>query len=115
MNDQFNRPELPSIGILSLMQDEDRALLSNYGEFIPGHPGGRRSFFGPDKVKGTGVRLDPREGFGKLHFEKQQLPDSNFFGAKFTQLTDERPARMGPAQARRSRARLYWSCLLLFS
>ena len=39
MNDQFNRPELPSIGILSLMQDEDRALLSNYGEFIPGHPG----------------------------------------------------------------------------
>jgi hypothetical protein len=76
---------------------------------------GRRSFFGPDKVKGTGVRLDPREGFGKLHFEKQQLPDSNFFGAKFTQLTDERPARMGPAQARRSRARLYWSCLLLFS
>ena len=39
MNDEFNRPELPSIGILSLMQDEDRALLSNYGEFIPGHPG----------------------------------------------------------------------------
>ena len=31
---------------------------------------GRRSFFGPDKVKGTGVRLDPREGFGKLHFEQ---------------------------------------------
>ena len=60
---------------------------------------GRRLFFGPDKVKGMGVWLDPQEGCGKLNFEMRQLLDSVFFGAKFTQVTDERPARMGPAQS----------------
>jgi hypothetical protein len=29
---------------------------------------GCRSFFSSDKVKETGVLLDSREGFGKLHF-----------------------------------------------
>lgn len=39
MSDQFARPELPALGILASMPAEDRALLSNYGEFIPAHPG----------------------------------------------------------------------------
>jgi CRP-like cAMP-binding protein len=34
----FDRPELPPLGIVAAMADEDRALLSNYGEFLPVHP-----------------------------------------------------------------------------
>jgi CRP/FNR family transcriptional regulator, cyclic AMP receptor protein len=34
----FDRPELPPLGIVAGMADEDRALLSNYGEFLPAHP-----------------------------------------------------------------------------
>jgi hypothetical protein len=57
--------------------------------------------------------LDSREGFGELDFGSQQLLDSALFGVKSTQLTDERPARMSLARARRSWARLCWFCLLL--
>ena len=35
MSTHFNRPELPALGIVSGMEDEDRRLLSNYGEFLP--------------------------------------------------------------------------------
>lgn len=31
--------ELPSSGWLQKLKDDDRQLLSSYGEFIPGHPG----------------------------------------------------------------------------
>jgi len=34
MND-FTKPELPAIGILEKLEEEDRQLLSNYGEFLP--------------------------------------------------------------------------------
>lgn len=32
---EFNRPELPQLGIVSGMEEDDRRLLSNYGEFLP--------------------------------------------------------------------------------
>lgn len=35
MSTEFNRPELPALGIVSRLEEEDRALLSNYGEFLP--------------------------------------------------------------------------------
>lgn len=35
---KFNRPEIPRLGILNGMADEDRALLGDYGEFLPAHP-----------------------------------------------------------------------------
>lgn len=38
MDSPLNRPELPAISFLEGMADEDRALLSNYGEFLPVHP-----------------------------------------------------------------------------
>jgi len=38
MSPSFNKPELPPIGIVAGMSDEDRALLGNYGEFLPVHP-----------------------------------------------------------------------------
>jgi CRP/FNR family cyclic AMP-dependent transcriptional regulator len=31
----FDRPEIPSVGIAALLEDEDRRLLSDYGEFRP--------------------------------------------------------------------------------
>jgi CRP/FNR family cyclic AMP-dependent transcriptional regulator len=31
----FSTPELPAIGILASLEDEDRKLLGNYGEFLP--------------------------------------------------------------------------------
>ena len=31
----FDRPELPALGIVAGMEDDDRRLLSNYGEFLP--------------------------------------------------------------------------------
>jgi CRP-like cAMP-binding protein len=34
----LNRPELPPLGIVAGLADEDRALLTNYGEFLPAHP-----------------------------------------------------------------------------
>ncbi len=34
----WTRPELPRLGILDRMENEDRALLGNYGEFLPAHP-----------------------------------------------------------------------------
>lgn len=39
MSSEFSRPELPALGIVSGLADEDRALLSNYGEFLPLQPG----------------------------------------------------------------------------
>ncbi len=38
MDSPLTRPELPAISFLEGMADEDRALLSNYGEFLPVHP-----------------------------------------------------------------------------
>jgi len=31
----FDRPELPALGIVANLEEEDRRLLSNYGEFLP--------------------------------------------------------------------------------
>jgi CRP/FNR family cyclic AMP-dependent transcriptional regulator len=31
----FDRPELPALGIVADLEEEDRRLLSNYGEFLP--------------------------------------------------------------------------------
>jgi CRP-like cAMP-binding protein len=38
MSDAFNHPEIPRLGIVAGMEDEDRELLGNYGEFLPAHP-----------------------------------------------------------------------------
>lgn len=35
MSTNFDRPELPAMGIVSAMEEEDRRLLSDYGEFLP--------------------------------------------------------------------------------
>lgn len=35
MSSILNRPEIPSLGIVANLADEDRALLGNYGEFFP--------------------------------------------------------------------------------
>lgn len=34
----FDRPEIPAVGIATLLEDEDRRLLSDYGEFLPVQP-----------------------------------------------------------------------------
>lgn len=39
MNDELTRPELPPLGIIKEMDEDDRRLLSNYGEFLPAHAG----------------------------------------------------------------------------
>ncbi|MFD0892034.1 cyclic nucleotide-binding domain-containing protein [Luteolibacter ambystomatis] len=39
MSTDFSRPELPAQGIVAALADEDRSLLSNYGEFLPVQPG----------------------------------------------------------------------------
>lgn len=38
MTKDFNTLELPSIGFVADMEEDDRRLLSSYGEFIPAHP-----------------------------------------------------------------------------
>lgn len=38
MSDELTRPELPSIGFAANLPDEDRRILSAFGDFIPGHP-----------------------------------------------------------------------------
>lgn len=38
MNSTFNRPELPAISFLEGLAEDDRRLLSNYGEFLPVQP-----------------------------------------------------------------------------
>ncbi|MBG7608815.1 MAG: hypothetical protein IZT59_12420 [Verrucomicrobia bacterium] len=35
MSNELTRPELPAVGIVAGMEAEDRALLSDYGEFLP--------------------------------------------------------------------------------
>ena len=35
MSTEFDRPELPSLGIVSALEEDYRRLLSNYGEFLP--------------------------------------------------------------------------------
>jgi CRP-like cAMP-binding protein len=35
----FDSPEIPALGIVASLEDEDRRLLSNYGEFLPVQPG----------------------------------------------------------------------------
>ncbi|MFT5189623.1 MAG: CRP/FNR family cyclic AMP-dependent transcriptional regulator [Verrucomicrobiales bacterium] len=39
MSTDLNQPELPSIGFAAEISDEDRNLLSGYGEFLPVHEG----------------------------------------------------------------------------
>lgn len=38
MDSAFNSPELPAISFLEGLTDDDRRLLSNYGEFLPVQP-----------------------------------------------------------------------------
>ncbi len=35
MSTDFDRPEIPAQGIVATLEDDDRRLLSNYGEFLP--------------------------------------------------------------------------------
>jgi CRP-like cAMP-binding protein len=35
----FDRPELPALGIVAGLESDDRRLLSDYGEFLPVHEG----------------------------------------------------------------------------
>lgn len=39
MPNSFDRPEIPALGIVASLEDEDRRLLSNYGDFLPVQPG----------------------------------------------------------------------------
>jgi CRP/FNR family cyclic AMP-dependent transcriptional regulator len=39
MSEKLIRPELPAVGIVANMEAEDRALLGNYGEFLPAQAG----------------------------------------------------------------------------
>lgn len=38
MSDTFDKPEIPATGIMAGLEDDDRQLLSDYGEFLPVHP-----------------------------------------------------------------------------
>jgi len=38
MTASFDRPEIPALGIMANLDDEDRRLLGDYGEFLPVHP-----------------------------------------------------------------------------
>lgn len=38
MSDSFTRPEIPATGIMAGLQEDDRQLLGDYGEFLPVHP-----------------------------------------------------------------------------
>jgi CRP-like cAMP-binding protein len=38
MSETFDRPEIPAAGIMSGLDEEDRRLLGDYGEFLPVHP-----------------------------------------------------------------------------
>ena len=38
MSASFDRPEIPAIGIMAQLDDDDRQLLGDYGEFLPVHP-----------------------------------------------------------------------------
>ena len=39
MTTDFDRPEIPAHGIVATLEDSDRRLLSDYGEFLPVQPG----------------------------------------------------------------------------
>jgi CRP-like cAMP-binding protein len=39
MSEKLMRPELPAVGIVADLESEDRALLGDYGEFLPAQPG----------------------------------------------------------------------------
>lgn len=39
MSEKLTRPELPAVGIVAELEQEDRALLGDYGEFLPAQPG----------------------------------------------------------------------------
>lgn len=39
MSEGLTRPELPPVGIVTELEAEDRALLGNYGEFLPAQAG----------------------------------------------------------------------------
>ena len=39
MSDSLSTPELPAIGFASEISDEDRQIISSFGDFLPVHPG----------------------------------------------------------------------------
>jgi len=49
MSNEFIKPELPSVGIVAEMESEDRALLGNYGEFLPAQAGQKIITAGEDQ------------------------------------------------------------------
>ena len=38
MSETFDRPEIPAAGIMAGLDEDDRRLLGDYGEFLPVHP-----------------------------------------------------------------------------
>ncbi len=38
MSETFSKPTLPTFSWIGHLKDDDRELLSSYGEFFPGHP-----------------------------------------------------------------------------
>ena len=49
MSNKLTRPELPAVGIVAGMEAEDRALLSNYGEFLPVQAGQKIIEYGQEQ------------------------------------------------------------------
>ena len=38
MSNELTNPELPAIGFAAQLEDDDRRILSAFGDFLPGHP-----------------------------------------------------------------------------
>ena len=102
---EFLTPEIPALGIMATIADEDRRLLSNYGEFLPAQSGeeviregdpqdslyfvisgllqvsslkdGKRTFL---------ARIGPGETFGEVNVFNPGVASANVTAKEFTQI-----------------------------
>jgi len=105
MSSDFSRPELPAKGIVSGLADEDRALLSNYGEFLPGQSGQTIIIEGHEQdalfYVISGVlhvhtdtanrrvligRIEPGEAFGEVNLFDPGVASASVTAQDFTQI-----------------------------
>jgi CRP-like cAMP-binding protein len=101
----FSTPQLPSLGIIAELEDDDRRLLSNYGEFLPAEAQQNIITEGDaqdslyfiisgllhvhslkDNKRTLLGRIEPGETFGEVNVFDPGVASANVTAQKFSQI-----------------------------
>ena len=102
---EFNKPELPALGIVAHLDPDDRRLLSNYGEFLPLQAGSdlikdgqeQNSLYfvisgvlhvhtSKDQKRTLIARISPGEMIGEINLFDPGVASANVTAQEFSQI-----------------------------